>query len=70
MNMALDLRTEVLLRLEQHYGLKRRQNTRYLRGGKCPACGRNELYAHYANPWLIICGREGKCSQSWHVKEL
>ena len=70
MNMALDLRTEVLRRLELHYGLKRRPNTGYLRGGKCPACGRNELYAHYANPWLIMCGREGKCSQSWHVKEL
>ena len=70
MNMEHELRTEVLKRLETDYELKHRSGTHYMRGGKCPACGKKELYSHHKNPWLIICGREGKCNQSWHVKEL
>ena len=70
MNMEHELRTEVLKRLESDYALKHRSGTDYMRGGICPACGKKELYAHHSNPWLIMCGREGKCSRSWHVKEI
>ena len=64
------LHADVLQRLARDYGLKRRLSTDYLRGGKCPACGQKELYARYSEPWLIICGREGKCAQRWHLKEI
>lgn len=70
MNMEHELRVEVLKRLESDYDLKHRSGTHFMRGGRCPACGKKELYTHHKNPWLIICGREGKCAQSWHVKEL
>ncbi|HHS7811162.1 toprim domain-containing protein [Pseudomonas putida] len=64
------LHADVLQRLTRDYGLKRRLSTDYLRGGKCPACGQKELYARYSEPWLIICGRESKCAQRWHLKEI
>jgi len=64
------LHADVLQRLARDYGLKRRLSTDYLRGGKCPACGQKELYARYSEPWLIICGRESKCAQRWHLKEI
>lgn len=64
------LHADVLQRLARDYGLKHRLSTDYLRGGKCPACGQKELYARYSEPWLIICGRESKCAQRWHLKEI
>lgn len=69
-NFTSALHADVLQRLADDYGLKRRLSTDYLRGGKCPACGQKELYARYSEPWLIICGREGKCAQRWHLKEI
>ncbi|WP_454563042.1 bifunctional DNA primase/helicase [Pseudomonas sp. AIG] len=64
------LHADVLQRLADDYGLKRRLSTDYLRGGKCPTCGKKELYTRYAEPWLLICGRESKCAQQWHVKDI
>lgn len=70
MKMEHELRAEVLRRLASDYGLKHRAATDYMRGGKCPACSKKELYTHHSNPWLIVCGRESKCGQSWHIKEV
>jgi energy-coupling factor transporter ATP-binding protein EcfA2 len=64
------LHADVLQRLADDYGLKRRLSTDYLRGGKCPACGKKELYTRYSEPWLLICGRESKCAQRWHLKDI
>lgn len=68
--MDPSIRGEVLRRLEQDYGLKPRSGTKYLRGGQCPACGKKELFSRQDEPWFIKCGRESKCGQQWHVKEL
>lgn len=70
MELSNALRADVLQRLTADYGLKRRLSTDYMRGGRCPACGKKELYTRYSNPWLIICGRESKCGQRWHLKEI
>ncbi|MDL5599332.1 bifunctional DNA primase/helicase [Bacillus subtilis] len=70
MKMEDKLRAEVLRRLERDYELKHRPQTIYMRGGKCPTCNKKELYTNHINPWLIICGRESKCGQTWHVKEI
>jgi hypothetical protein len=67
---ASNLHADVLLRLKDDYGLQRRLSIDYLRGGKCPACGKKELYTRYSEPWLIICGRESKCAQQWHLKDI
>ncbi len=64
------IRTEVLARLEQQFGLKRVGGTNYMRKGECPSCNKRELFSRYDEPWFMKCGRESKCGQQWHVKEL
>jgi hypothetical protein len=69
--MEEKLRAEILRRLEADYGLtRRRSDARFLRGGKCPECGKKELYTHPDNPWVLRCGRERRCGQTWHIKEV
>ncbi|WP_312958809.1 toprim domain-containing protein [Stutzerimonas nitrititolerans] len=69
-SMPPEIRTEVLARLERDYGLKRRDSADYMRGGKCPSCDKKELFSRYDEPWFIKCGRESKCGDQWHVKDL
>ncbi|WP_313410748.1 toprim domain-containing protein [Stutzerimonas kunmingensis] len=69
-DMDRQIREEVLRRFEGDFGLKRRAGTDYMRGGTCPSCGKKELYSRYDQPWFIKCGRESKCGEQWHVKEL
>ncbi|MDI3355716.1 toprim domain-containing protein [Pseudomonas sp. UYIF39] len=68
--MEQQIRGDVLTRLEFDYGLRHRTGTDFMRGGTCPACNKKELYSSFINPWFIKCGRESKCGQQWHVKEL
>lgn len=68
--MEREIRNEVLRRLETDYGLREAKGTPYLRKGTCPACGKHELYSRHDEPWFIKCGRESKCGEQWHVKEL
>ncbi len=68
--MAEDIRARVIERLQRDYGMKVAGSARYLRGGKCPNCGKKELYASHDAPWVIRCGRQEKCGREWHVKDL
>jgi hypothetical protein len=68
--MQEDLRHKVLALLERDYGLKHRIGTEYMRGGKCPSCGKKELYTNHAKPWVVKCGRQAKCGRELHVKDL
>ncbi|MBB6259348.1 hypothetical protein FHT05_003987 [Xanthomonas arboricola] len=68
--MQEDLRQQVLQRLERDYALKHRSGTSYMRGGRCPACGKKELYAFEPKPWVVKCGREAKCGHELHVKDI
>lgn len=69
--MQEKLRQQIVQRLEADYGLKHcRSDAKYRRGGKCPACGKKELYTHDLNPWVLRCGRQRRCGQSWHIKEV
>lgn len=68
--MNIDLRDNIIQRLEADYGLKRRAGTDWMRGGTCPACGKRELYTHHDHPWIVRCGRQAKCGVEWHVKDL
>lgn len=67
--MQEDLRQQVITRLERDYGLKLRAGTEYMRGGKCPSCGKKELYCNHTHPWVIRCGRQAKCGREIHVKD-
>lgn len=68
--MPHEIRAEVLSRLEFQYGLKHMTGTQYMRKGTCPACNKKELFSRHDEPWFIKCGRESKCGEQWHVKEL
>jgi hypothetical protein len=68
--MQTKLRDEIVTRIQRDYpGLKPIRGTQYMRKGKCPACGKPELYTFTDSPWLLICGR-GKCGAQYHVKDL
>lgn len=42
----------------------------YLRKGKCPNCGKLELFVSRDNPWKVQCGRLNKCGWSATTREL
>jgi len=66
--MRDDLKAAITQRLIDDYALKPRGD--WLQQGRCPECGRKELYAPADAPWLVRCGRENKCGAELHVKEL
>jgi len=68
--MQEDIRQQVLQRIERDYGLKHRSGTDFMRGGKCPTCGKKELYTNYLKPWMLRCGREAKCGREVAVKDV
>ncbi|MDR1853461.1 MAG: toprim domain-containing protein [Azoarcus sp.] len=63
--MILD---RILPALTRDYGFKAHGD--WLRGGKCPACGKKELYTSRAHPWVLRCPRLNKCGAEFHVKDL
>ena len=68
--MQEEIRQQVLSRVERDYGLKHRAGTPYMRGGKCPHCGKKELYTSHLTPWVLRCGRQAKCGQEVRVRDL
>lgn len=67
--MNNQLREEVRARLLRDYDFKD-SNPEFLRQGRCPDCGKKELYTSAENPWVIRCGRLNKCASEYHIKEL
>ncbi|WP_020396608.1 toprim domain-containing protein [Thiolinea disciformis] len=59
---------QVIKRLQADYGLKRRGD--YLREGKCPSCGKKELFISATEPHHLKCGRESKCNWGSKTREL
>jgi hypothetical protein len=66
--MQPDLHREVLHRLKADYAFKERGT--YLREGRCPACDKKELWTGVEKPWVLRCGRENRCGETFAVKEL
>ena len=67
--MQEEIRQQVLQRVERDYGLKHRSG-KFMRGGKCPHCGKKELYTSHLTPWVLRCGRQAKCGQEVRVRDL
>lgn len=62
---------KIIDRLQQDFGFpKKPAKGRYLRGGKCPDCGRKELYTYAAKPFVLVCNRKDNCGYETHVKTL
>ncbi|WP_443749681.1 toprim domain-containing protein [Asticcacaulis solisilvae] len=57
---------DVLARITSDYGLK--PKGKWLQQGKCPKCGKRELYAHAEGPWVLKCGRVNNCGEEISVK--
>lgn len=67
--MRAELHREVINRIAVNYSLSK-VSGEWIRGGICPACGKKELYTHAQEPWVLRCGRESKCGERFHVKDL
>lgn len=68
--MEVQLRADVLQRLESDFGLQHMAGTDYMRKGTCPQCSQKRLFSRHDNPWFIRCGREEKCRYMAPVKEI
>lgn len=56
--------------LDDHAPLKPSSDGRWLQGGRCPSCGKKELYASAESPWRIQCGRLNQCGYSAEIRDL
>ena len=68
--MQADIRDNIVKQLQHDYGLKPSTDGEWLQQGRCPTCNKKELFTHAREPWLLKCGRENKCGDTWHTKEL
>lgn len=66
--MKPDVHREVMNRLAA-FEFKHEKNG-WLQQGRCPACGKRELYTNADKPWVLRCGRLNNCGYEGHVKEL
>ncbi len=67
MLMSPDILNEALIKLGE-FDFKERSG--WLRQGRCPSCGKKELYTKADNPWVIKCGRLNNCGYEIPIKEL
>lgn len=67
--MRDDIRTEVLKNIRADYGFAD-HGSDWLQKGKCPQCGKKELFTRAAEPWVLRCGRANRCGWEGHVKDL
>lgn len=68
MPMRPDILKELLPKLTQDFGFKR--SGEWLQKGKCPQCGKKEVFTHADGPGILKCGRLDRCGWERHVKEL
>lgn len=66
--MRDEIRSEVIAALIRTYGFK--SNKEWLQGGKCPSCGKKEMFAPADKPFFIRCGRANNCGYEVKVKDL
>ena len=66
--MSTALNDILCAKLKARFGFKVTQD--WLRGGKCPACGHKELYAHAKTPTLIKCGRLNRCGYEARARDV
>lgn len=68
--MNQDTHREVVTRLERDFGFDyNKVKSGWLQGGKCPSCGKKELYTRAEKPWVLRCGRLDNCGREVFVKE-
>lgn len=68
MAMQKDIFDELMPRLTSDFDFKSTSG-KWLQKGKCPACGKRELFVNATDPWLLKCGRENQCRYERSVRE-
>ncbi|MCG9124269.1 toprim domain-containing protein [Laribacter hongkongensis] len=66
--MDSQLHAAITQRLDAEFGFK--HSGEWMRQGRCPGCGKKELYIHADHPWVLRCGRLSKCGYEGHVRDL
>lgn len=66
--MNPQLQVEIVQRLKDELAAKHRG--KYLQRVRCPSCGKREAFVSAEDPWMVKCGRENKCGQQHHVRDL
>lgn len=67
--MRDDIRSEVLANIKRDYGFGDLSGD-WLPKGRCPQCGKKELWTSGTKPWVLRCGRLNRCGWEGHVKDL
>ncbi len=68
-SMRGDVAARIISRLEQDFGGKQNPTNRWWQYGRCPSCGKKELYTHLDTPWVVRCGRIEKCGYEFSTKD-
>lgn len=68
--MSQETRDELLPRLIQDYAFKPSSDRQFLRYGRCPNCGKKELFTGADAPWTIQCGRANKCGYQASTRDI
>ncbi len=55
-------------RLTQEFGFKQQGDK--LRQGKCPSCGKKELWASADAPWVMHCPRTNNCGEQIYIRDI
>ena len=66
--MRPELLADISRRLIGDFNFK--EKGQWLQEGRCPDCGKREMYAKAESPWILRCGRLAKCGAEIAVKEL
>lgn len=64
--MSTNLKQEVIAALMRDFAFKR--EGQWLRKGKCPDCGKKELYTHAEDPKVMKCGRLDRCGYEHSIR--
>ncbi|WP_421865200.1 toprim domain-containing protein [Motiliproteus sp.] len=62
------LRSDILDTLKRDF--KAQERGTYLQKIECPSCHKREAFVETDAPWMVKCGRENKCGDQHHVKDL
>ena len=65
----MNLQHEIMKGLEEQFHFKRKTDE-WLRGGRCPQCGKNEAFCAAKEPKVVKCGRQDKCRWEDSVRNL
>lgn len=68
-SMRDDIRSEVLTSIKRDYAFGEPRGD-WLQKGRCPQCGKKELFTSASKPWVLRCGRANRCGWEGEVRDL